>query len=353
MKFIIVTVALLASSSLLANAPKTPNKLSPLMAKELNQMRLVILGQVKVYEVGNLDPDQVQQLIEHYNNLDTSTTLQAATKFAALDETVAAEVFGDEHEAQQVVAKAEQIFYKIRTLISIMSNSQYAAQELGVDEDKVDSIMKTVQLSEAFAKALGVEMSGKYDAEALTPVYKAILDTYGDLFAAQTQQQLNSLVQANDYQKDYYNMVADFLTDDVPSVRMGEALRINEPNWAAIEFAFSINPRDAETGTFDSVRDAIRSNDKEALEMLMKVGKNPTKVLSKAAYEGNKQAALLALEHGADLNQALYDGQTLYESANKVNKFLIELGADANLALLNFARSYDYPDVSKKMQADK
>ena len=90
--------------------------------------------------------------------------------------------------------------------------------------------------------------------------------------------------------------------------------------------------------------------------MLMDTGFPSNKVLLQAThYLDNKQAELLAFEHGADINQALHDAQSLYDdrSAEEINKFLIERGADANLALLSYALNYDLSDDRRKSGANK
>ena len=96
----------------------------------------------------------------------------------------------------------------------------------------------------------------------------------------------------------------------------------------------------------------VRKGNAEVVEKLIEIGANSSEALSVAAISGNKKLAARVLELGADPHQALYD----VEGNTEAGELLIALGADANLALLNFARNHDYyasEKTWKEIQADK
>ena len=117
-------------------------------------------------------------------------------------------------------------------------------------------------------------------------------------------------------------------------------LQEDEPDWETLKFLVNLD-RDEGKKTMDAFASkAIGAGDKERVKKFIELGASPTQALLAAAYHNRKMAAT-TLEHGADLHQALLELVLDKESLDvEAGKFLIELGADANLALLTFVRSH-------------
>lgn len=127
---------------------------------------------------------------------------------------------------------------------------------------------------------------------------------------------------------------------------LGEALELamkDGPNWEAFELLVNLGRSEAQLHIDLFTSGAVEANDEEKVERLIAAGGDANRALRFAAFHGDKKIAQRVIELGADAHEALYLVQDIVtnDRIRQAAKFLTELGADANLALLAFANSYN------------
>ena len=125
-------------------------------------------------------------------------------------------------------------------------------------------------------------------------------------------------------------------------------LAIEDGNWDALEFMADFDRFGANHALRDLIVKAANEGNEKVVKKLVEIGGNPTAALAETARRNNKELASRLAELGANLNEALYRIDGHVESGN----ILLELGADANMALFDFAHKYKFYKVEEELKAD-
>lgn len=269
-----------------------------------------------------------------------------------------------------------------------VGSTAHIAQRLGVLEDDVETIFNINILDSKLREVMQEqEITEAYREKEVVNKYKKLLANHGSLFDPQTSQRLNSFLLVVDpsniityVQKLYaaalendHDMVATIRNDrhmwhggfvNIWHSALVMAIEEDEPNWEAVKFLVDLDPYRGLRFIDNAIDKEVGKGRKDRIEALIKISGDPTRALLHTAQYGNKPhlhgygkiIASHIIELGADPHIAiihLYDQYSysvasstreMREKQNEMQanelKFLIEIGADANVALLYYTLDY-------------